>query len=65
MSECNHKWKYQSVVYGHGNQRPGSGAHDVVYYDRYYCENCLEIEDRNKRIKGNTYEKPIEGTFPK
>ena len=65
MSECNHKWVYQSVVYTYGRQLPGSSAHDRVYYDRYYCERCLAVEDRNERVIGDTYQQPFEGTFPK
>lgn len=65
-NECDHKWVYQSIVYGHSDRpRPGSGAYDRVYYDRYFCEKCLEIEDHNPRMHGNTYEHAIDGTFPK
>ena len=66
MTECKHKWVYQGIVYGYSDRpRPGSGAHDRIYYDRYYCEHCAETKDANQRVVGNSYENPIAGTFPK
>jgi len=62
---CEHNWQYQGVVHSEGSQLPGSGARDRVYQDRYFCTKCLEIVDKNPRVRGNTYWKPIEGSFPK
>ena len=62
---CEHNWQYQGVVYSAGYQLAGSGAHERVYQDRYYCTKCLEVKDCNLRVSGNTYERPKEGAFPK
>lgn len=62
---CEHNFEYQGVVYSFGSQLPGSGAHDRVYEDRYFCTKCLAVVDKNKRISGNSYQHPIAGAFPK
>jgi hypothetical protein len=62
---CEHQWEYQGVVYSYGSQLPGSGAHEMIYEDRYFCSKCLSREDTNPRVHGNSYMKPISGTFPK
>lgn len=65
-SECEHHWQFQGIVWSHAEYpTPGTGARDMVYEDRYFCDKCLEIKDKNKRIIGNSYEQPIEGSFPK
>ena len=62
---CDHIFTYQGVVHSHGQQLPGSGAHERVYEDVYYCTKCLDIVYKRSRVVGNTYAKPIEGTYPK
>lgn len=62
---CEHHWQYQGVVYSHGHQLPGSGAQARIYEDRYFCSRCLATADRNPREMGNSYVKPIEGSYPK
>lgn len=62
---CKHTYEFQGVVYSFGHQLPGSGAHEVIYEDRYYCTQCLDVVDKNPRVKGNSYEKRIVGSFPK
>lgn len=65
MSECEHKYIYQGAVYrASHNLLPGSGARSRIYFDRYFCECCLNIVDRNERHYGNTYENPIAGSVP-
>lgn len=64
--QCEHQFQYQCVVYSASlYPLPGSGAHARQYEDRYYCTKCLQVEDRNLRTIGNTYDKPVLGTFPK
>lgn len=64
--DCEHNYQFQGVVYGQSTYpRPGSGAHDRIYWDRYYCTKCLDVEDKNRREMGTTYDKPIPGSFPK
>ena len=62
---CEHNWQYQGVVFSSGRQLPGSGAHEWVYEDRYYCTKCLEVVDKYVRRLGDTYSKTIEGSMPK
>ena len=62
---CEHKYVYQGTVYRYEKYpRPGSGAYDRIYGDRYYCERCLDTVVKNERADGNSYEKPIPGTLP-
>ena len=65
MSECEHHYTFIGVVYSAGAQRPGSGAHDLVYEDKFFCEKCLTTRFMNSRSIGNTYSAPVTGTFPK
>jgi len=62
---CEHQYKFQYVSYSHGHQLPGSDACARFYEDTYFCEKCLDTQYRNKRELGNSYSKPIEGSFPK
>lgn len=62
--DCKHEWKFQGMVYAVGRQLSGSGAHEMVYYDRYYCSKCLDVTDKNKRVVGSTYEKPLPNAMP-
>ena len=61
---CSHTYQYMSVVWRAGSQMPGSGAHERIYSDRFYCTRCLHTRDINDRVLGNTYSKPIEGSVP-
>lgn len=63
--DCIHKWVFQHVVYWEGSPRPGSGAYERMYGDKYYCEKCLEESLKNPRALGTSYEHPIPGTFPR
>ena len=65
MSDCTHKWQFQHVVYWEGRNLSGSSAAERVLGDRYFCEHCLATRVVNERVVGNTYSKPIDGTFPK
>lgn len=40
--EHEHHYEYSGVVYTLGGKRPGSGAREVLYYDRYFCSACLD-----------------------
>lgn len=62
---CDHLWAYQGLIHWLHGDRPGSGAEYRWYADRYYCQRCLETTDRNARVSGNSYTKPIEGSKPK
>jgi hypothetical protein len=63
--DCEHEWRWQAIVHSLGGQLPGSGACERVYEDRYYCARCLEIRDKNRRVSGNSYRHPLEGSIPK
>lgn len=61
-----HKWVFQGTVYWSDKYPiPGSGAHERIYADRYFCEKCLECLLRNERYMGNDYYPPIAGTLPR
>lgn len=62
---CEHKWVFQGVIYWSGATRPGSGARDRHYGDRFFCEKCLEQKVINDRIEGNDYSKALEGAMPR
>lgn len=64
MSACEHIFQFQGVVYYNGPQISGSSARARFYADRYYCSKCLEVVDKNECEVGNTYQKPIERSFP-
>ena len=59
MSECQHDWRFQFVVYTHIKDLKRT------YEDRYYCTKCLELQDRNKRNYGTIDSDPLPGTMPK
>ena len=41
MDKCAHEFQYQGTVYWTGSHpRPGSGAYDRIYGDRYFCQKC-------------------------
>lgn len=65
---CNpneHKYVYQGTLYLYETYPvPGSGARGRYYFDRYYCEKCLDTQDRNRRDIGNSYTQPLPGTLP-
>lgn len=64
-AECDHVWRFQSVVFWFGRQLPGSSATERILGDRYYCERCLETTIRNERKHGNSYNTAVEGTMPR
>lgn len=60
--EHTHKYVYQGAVTWPGDHMmPGSGARPRFYADAYYCESCLDVQLRNERAIGNTYEKVVSG----
>lgn len=65
MSDCDHKWAFQHVVYWNGRVRPGTDARDRMYGDAFFCEKCLARRITNEREMGNTYHQPIQGTYPR
>ena len=65
-NNCEHQWEYQGTVYWNAEfPRPGSGAYDRIYGDRFFCNRCLAIRIINERKHGTSYDQPIEGTLPK
>lgn len=63
---CDHDYRFQNVVYHYSEYSlPGSSAHARIYEDVYYCVKCLDTKYRSPRTIGNSYQKAIEGTFPK
>ena len=65
MSDCNHKWVYQGLVYWHGDALPGSSARRRFYTDKYFCEKCLEVAFHSDREHGNSYQEVIGGAVPR
>lgn len=63
--DCDHAYVYQGIVYTNQGQVPGSGAYHRCYYDQYFCTKCLDVQYKNPRIIGNSYEKPLPGSLPK
>lgn len=62
---CEHKFVYLGLVYSVGQwSLPGTGAKAVTYYDKYYCEKCLEIRLQNPRELGNSYSPVLSGAIP-
>jgi hypothetical protein len=63
---CEHNFSYAGLVYSFEKYSlPGSGAHGVIYEDRFFCQKCLELRDINPRVVGDSYSKRIEGSIPK
>ncbi len=60
-----HEYTYAGLVYSEGHQRPGSGAHEVIYEDWFYCTHCAEPKYQNQRCIGSSYEKRLDGSLPK
>lgn len=64
-SPFEHKYIYQGTVHKLADYpMPGSSARERIYFDRYYCEKCLDIQDRNQRKHGTDYSNPLPGTLP-
>lgn len=62
MNPCDHKFAYQGLVtWPSRDPRPGSGAHDRIYADAYFCERCCGLRLTNEREMGHTYEKAHAG----
>lgn len=58
MSECPeyHVWRYDGVVFKVNKKpKPGTSAHDIEYFDAYFCQHCLARELKSLGIYGNTY----------
>ena len=49
IAYCVHKWVYKGIVYAVGNSIPGSGAKYRYYWDSYFCEKCLEFQEKSKK----------------
>lgn len=63
---CEHKFVYKGLVYHNSDHPlPGSGAHERIYEDAYFCEKRLDVAFRNARGIGNSYQQPIFGSMPK
>lgn len=63
---CNHKFVYGGVKYEvHDWKVAGSGAHEVSYYDWFYCEKCLENRYEDLGISATSYDKIMFNATPK
>lgn len=66
VNKCEHKYVFQYVVTSLNDRfKPGGSAQTRYLEDRMICERCLDTKDINKRECGNSYSKPIAGSFPK
>lgn len=63
--DCEHVFRYEGVVYKVADHpRPGSGAHDRLYYDAYFCQHCLVQELKPLGRRGTTYDELLFGARP-
>lgn len=60
-----HLYAFAGLVWVEGSARMGSSARDVVYEDKFFCQRCLDVQYRNARTFGNTYNERILGSVPK
>jgi hypothetical protein len=58
-----HMWAWQGRYYKDGHDVPGSSAKERVYFDRYFCRECLTVRNTNETVIGNNYRAPLPGTF--
>lgn len=65
LEKGEHQYAFAGVVWHLGLRRPGSSAHDLVYEDKFFCQRCLDVQYRNERIHGNSYNERIPGSVPK
>lgn len=42
----------------------GTGAHELSYYDYYFCPNCLKKHIEKLKIVSNSYSKPLFDATP-
>lgn len=63
--DCEHNYQFQGKGYSHEDYpMPGTGAHARYYEDVYFCTKCLNYVKKNRVYKGNSYENPLDGSFP-
>lgn len=56
MTDCEHKYVYVGIVFKIDNYPlPGSSAKEITYFDKYFCEKCLNIRHIELNDKSNTY----------
>lgn len=60
-----HKFVFAGVVFSYGHKIPGSSAEQRILEDKFFCEVCLETKYINPRVRGNSYNQIIPGSFPK
>ena len=61
---CEHEYEFRgSVTWPSVSPRPGSGAHDRIYADAYFCKRCCHLRLTNERELGSTYEKVRSGAI--
>lgn len=66
QEDCEHSFVFKGLVYSAASYPlPGSGAHQRIYEDAYYCNKCLLNIHNNVRHIGNTYGQALAGSFPK
>lgn len=52
-----HSYTYAGVVYQVVTYpTPGTGARDVLYYDHYFCQQCLDHQYQKLVGRSTTYE---------
>lgn len=57
MSDCEHNWQYAGVRYRIGHQLPGSSAHEVRYFECYFCSRCREREYTKLELVHDSYQR--------
>lgn len=62
---CDHLWCYAGVRYELGHRLPGSSAREVLYFDAYFCQRCLERTYVRTTFTGSSYDQILFGATPK
>lgn len=61
-----HTYVHLGLVYEHADYpMAGTGARVRTYYHRFFCQGCLDVQDRDPFVHGSSYEKPLELAVPR
>lgn len=61
---CEHAWNYGGVRYRVGRQLAGSSAHEVEYFDCYYCSKCLARNYSKLELTHDSYQRTRHAATP-
>lgn len=52
---CLHSWTYGGVRYRIGDRISGSSAHEINYFEAYYCQRCCERKFVKLEVTHDSY----------